>query len=164
MKGLLTTTQRSSQRGATAIEFSIVFALLFGIFWAIISYALPFFLYQTMNHAVSEAARYTIRVSPEQSDGDIVALTESELFNQQLNILPNKFKSLLITANETPVSVVTTTLDGTAYRTVNVELHYPGCSTNSQQSCFVPAINLFGVSIPNLSGFTVSAQYRLARE
>lgn len=164
MKGRLISAQHSGQHGAAAIEFSIVFALLFGVFWAIISYALPFFLYQTMNHAVSEAARYAIRISPEQSDGEIIALTESELFNQQLNILPNKFKSLLITANEAPVSVVTTTLDSTDYRTVNVELHYPGCSTSSQQSCFVPAINLLGVSIPNLSGFTVSAQYRLTRE
>jgi Flp pilus assembly protein TadG len=51
------TILRKDQSGVAAIEFSLVFALLFATFWAIISYALPLYLYPTMNQAVADTPR-----------------------------------------------------------------------------------------------------------
>lgn len=167
MKGLLTTTQRSSQRGATAIEFSIVFALLFGIFWAIISYALPFFLYQTMNHAVAEAARQVVRFeSPTESN-------VNDALNFELNrLLPSAFVNALQTPYIIEIkdeSLVVTDSDDNitsemSYQVLVIRVTYPGCNaTNLKSSCITPALNLVGTSIPNLGPYTAETKIRLSR-
>lgn len=45
------------QRGATAIEFAIVFPLFFMIFYAIISFGMIFVIQQSLTYAASEGAR-----------------------------------------------------------------------------------------------------------
>lgn len=45
------------ERGVAAIEFALVFTLVFGVFWALVSYTFPLILLQTMNRAVAEAVR-----------------------------------------------------------------------------------------------------------
>lgn len=142
------------QKGATAIEFSFVFALLFSTFWAVISYALPFFLYQVMNHATAETARYALRVDPTQSNGAIVTLVQTRL-NQELNVLPTRFKR----ADTLIQTVNIQTID--SFRTLVVTLHYPGCSTNNQAACITPALNMLGFSITNLSSFSSTSRLRL---
>lgn len=142
------------EKGATAIEFSFVFALLFSTFWAVISYALPFFLYQVMNHATAETARYALRVDPTQSNSAIVALVQARL-NQELNVLPTRFKQ----ADTLIQTVNVQTID--SFRTLVVTLRYPGCSTSNQASCITPALNLIGFSIPNLSSFSSTSRLRL---
>ena len=142
------------EKGATAIEFSFVFALLFSTFWAVISYALPFFLYQVMNHATAETARYALRVDPTQSNSAIVTLVQARL-NQELNVLPTRFKR-----SDTVIQTVNIqTID--SFRTLVVTLRYPGCSTNNRTACITPALNLLGFSIPNLSSFSSTSRLRL---
>lgn len=148
------TVLKRRQKGATAIEFSFVFALLFSTFWAVISYALPFFLYQVMNHATAETARYALRVDPEQSNAAIVTLVQTHL-GQELDVLPTRFKR----ADTLIQSVSIQTID--SFRTLVVTLSYPGCSTNNQAACITPALNLIGFSIPNLSGFSSTSRLRL---
>lgn len=143
-----------AQRGATSIEFAIVFTLLFATFWAIISYAMPFFLYQVMNHATSETARYALRIDPSQSNAQIITLTQTEL-TRQLNVLPARFKQ----ANTLTQSVTVQTLSG--YRTLVVTLTYPGCSASNRTACVTPALSLLGASIPNLPAFSSTSRLRL---
>ncbi|QRR09953.1 pilus assembly protein [Burkholderia sp. MS455] len=45
------------QRGATAVEFAIVFPLFFMIFYAIVSFGMIFVIQQSLTFAVSEGAR-----------------------------------------------------------------------------------------------------------
>lgn len=52
----------SRQRGAAAIELALVFSLLFGLVWSIISFAFPLLLIQSMNRSVTEAARVAATV------------------------------------------------------------------------------------------------------
>ncbi|MEO6698031.1 MAG: TadE/TadG family type IV pilus assembly protein [Paraperlucidibaca sp.] len=161
----MTTRQLISQRehGATAIEFSIVFALLFGVFWAIISYAMPFFLYQVMNQATAESTRYSLRIDPTLSNSAIETLVNSYLQDKPLSVLPSSFRTILNTANPSPSLISTKVISGISYRTLTVTLRYPGCSTTTQSTCIVPAINLFGVSIPKLGEFIATADVHLER-
>lgn len=59
---------RGRQRGAVAIEFALAFVLFFGIFYAIVSYAFPLLLSQSMNMAVTEGARGALAVDPQAED------------------------------------------------------------------------------------------------
>lgn len=140
------------QRGATAIEFAIVFSLLFGIFWATISYALPFFLNQVMNHAVAEGARFAVRADPDEPSYEAVLL---ELANQEilneLSVLPPKFRTNLITTVEVQ--------DVGTQRYLIVTLTYPNYSSQP----IIPVLNLPGLGpIPNLPGdLRASSRLRL---
>lgn len=145
---------KKNQFGVSAVEFSFIFGLLFTIFWAVLSYALPFFLYQVMNQATAETARYALRIDPSQSNAVIINLAQTRL-TQELNVLPPRFRR-----SDTLVSSVTVqTIDG--FRTLVVTLTYPGCSSNNKTACVVPPINLVGFSIPNLSSFSTSSRLRL---
>ncbi len=147
-------TSRHAERGATAIEFSIVFSALFAIFWAILSYAMPMLLYQVMNHATAETARFSLRIDPAQSDALIIALAKTNL-EQQIGMLPPRFRR-----TDTLIrSVSVQTIDG--FRTLMVTLTYPGCSVSHQTACVTPALNLIGISIPNLAAFSVTSRLRM---
>ncbi|WP_340675123.1 TadE/TadG family type IV pilus assembly protein [Paraperlucidibaca sp.] len=154
-------TFNTHQRGTTAIEFSFVFALLFGVFWAIVSYAMPFFLYQVMNQSVSEAARYALRVDPELTDNEIITVVNTYLVDEPLAVLPTTFKTIITTENPSPSTIATEVMNSQSYRTLTVSLNYPGCSTSAPAGCVVPALNLFGVSIPTLGAFEAQASVHL---
>ena len=142
------------QRGASAIEFSFVFGLLFTTFWAVLSYAFPFFLYQVMNQATAETSRYALRIDPSQSDAAIITLAQARL-TQELSVLPPRFRR-----SDTVVQSVTVqTID--SFRTLVVTLTYPGCSSSNKVACVVPPINLIGFSLPNLSAFSTTSRLRL---
>ncbi len=49
-------------KGAVAIEFAIIFSILFGLFYAIISYALPLMMMQAFHAAAADGARAAVRV------------------------------------------------------------------------------------------------------
>jgi hypothetical protein len=148
----MTTKQR--QRGASAIEFSFVFGLLFTTFWAVLSYAFPFFLYQVMNQATAETARYALRIDPTQSNATIITLAQTRL-TQELSVLPPRLRR-----SDTVVpSVTVQTID--TFRTLVVTLTYPGCSSSNKVACIVPPLNLIGFSLPNLSAFSTTSRLRL---
>lgn len=53
-----------SQRGATAIEFALVFPLLFMLFYSVVVYAYLFVLQESVSFAAQEAAAAAHRVDP----------------------------------------------------------------------------------------------------
>ncbi|RQR37478.1 pilus assembly protein [Burkholderia sp. Bp8994] len=55
---------RHHQRGATAVEFAIVFPLFFMIFYAIVSFGMVFVIQQSLTFAVSEGARAGLNYAP----------------------------------------------------------------------------------------------------
>lgn len=166
MRHTMKKTPRDDQNGSVAIEFSIVFALLFATFWAIISYALPFFLYQTMNHAVAEAARQVVRY--EEPTEAVVA----SVLNTELNrLLPTAFVNAL---QRQPAEIKDETLTVTdednnttselSYKVLIIKVTYPGCNASTlRSSCIVPALNLLGASIPNLGPYSAETKIRLSR-
>ncbi len=143
-------TSRRNQKGATAIEFSIVFGLLFGVFWAIISYAMPFFLLQVMNYATAEAARYAVRADPANLEANLKTLA-TEALNNRLEVLPSAFRTPLTTSIE--VVADTTTVPGTTLQELVVRLTYVNYNTHP----IVPTLTLPGIGkIPNIPGSLVA--------
>lgn len=107
------------QRGAAAIEFALVFSLLFGLFWAMVSYALPLFLLQVMNRATSEAARIAIKADPSVAgySTTVTSLANTEL-TRQLSWLPTNFSSPLTRSVTVDASnILTVRLTYTSYKT-----------------------------------------------
>lgn len=172
-----TQNTRQGQQGATAIEFSIVFALLFATFWAIISYALPFFMYQTMNHAVAEAARQIVRfdnLTPAETEAEAEAELLTQLnrflpatFVAQLELEPTVDDNLQLTGTDSsgnPTEDADGDPTGLNYRVLTIRAIYPGCNaTTLRSTCITPALNLLGASIPNLGPYTAETRIRLAR-
>ncbi len=60
----LKTQNRKKQGGVAAIEFALIFVILFTIFYALVSYTFPLLMVQAMNHAASEAARAALTADP----------------------------------------------------------------------------------------------------
>lgn len=156
----------NDQSGSVAIEFSIVFALLFAVFWAVISYALPFFLYQTMNHAVAEATRELVKYespTPTNATDELKAQLNKYLpsaFFDRLEFPVPTISSIDLTGNDEDGDPVTY-----SYKTLSIKVVYPGCNSNSlRASCITPALNLLGASIPNLGPYTAATEIRLSRD
>jgi Flp pilus assembly protein TadG len=149
----------TGQRGAVAVEFAMVFTFMFGIFWLILSYSIPFFLYQVMSHATAETARSALRIDYKvETDSQIISLATTTLTNQ-LKVLP-AYLSTEITPT-VPVSIDNTTVAG--QKVITVTLTYAGCNaTTLRSSCIITPLN-FGPlgNIPNLPAFTISARERL---
>lgn len=55
---------RAKQAGVAAIEFALLFVLFFGIFYALVSYAVTMLLQQSFTHAAAEGARAAVAVDP----------------------------------------------------------------------------------------------------
>lgn len=125
------------ERGAAAIEFAMVFSLLFGLFWAMVSYAFPLFLLQVMNRATAEAARVAIKADPSVSgySTTVNTLAGNEL-TRQLSWLPTSFSSPLTR---------TISIDGANILTVRLAY------LNYKSHPIVPALNFPGIGqIPNM--------------
>ncbi len=65
----------NKQRGVAALEFSLVFTLVFGIFWALVSYTFPLIMLQAMNRAVAEGARVGAGVNTRVDGYQALAIT-----------------------------------------------------------------------------------------
>lgn len=78
------------QRGAAAMEFAIVFVLVFAVFYAMVSYAFPLLMLQTFNTASSQSVRAAIKADPSDDDfvSNATALASAEA-TRQLAVLPN---------------------------------------------------------------------------
>jgi len=125
------------QRGAAAIEFALVFSLLFGLFWAMVSYAFPLFLLQVMNRATAEATRVAIKADPSVAgySTTVTTLANNEL-TRQLSWLPGSFSSPLTR---------TISIDGSNILTVRLTY------ANYTSHPIVPVLNLPGIGqVPNI--------------
>lgn len=84
------------QKGAAALEFSLVFIIFFAIFYGVVSYCLPLLMLQSFNQASAEAVRRAVAVNPEA--GNFIGLATAEAtaaVNQQLAWLPGSVRSNL---------------------------------------------------------------------
>ncbi len=143
------------QRGAVVIEMAFAFSILFALFWGIISYALPLFMQQVMNHATSETARYVIRLDPGVlTQAEITVLASTDL-QRRLDVLPPSFRRP--EALQQDVRWVA----GSPCASLHLELAHPGCSTDNTSSCLTPAIRLLGTSIPNIGRIEAHAEVML---
>lgn len=77
-----------AQKGVAAIEFALVFTLVFGLFWALVSYTIPLILLQSMNRASAEGARVaaTVPASTPNYDAAVTAQAIAEM-NRQMQWL-----------------------------------------------------------------------------
>ncbi|AOE87646.1 TadE/TadG family type IV pilus assembly protein [Pseudomonas sp. TCU-HL1] len=77
------------QKGAAALEFSLVFIIFFAIFYGVIGYTLPLLMLQSFNQASAEAVRRAVAVNPDASNFLALATAEANTaINQQLAWLP----------------------------------------------------------------------------
>lgn len=119
-RSCLSVSPKKQQCGAAAIEFSIVFVLVFAVFYSMVSYAFPLLMLQSFNSASAQAVRAAIKADPE-SDDFVVNATRiaNEEAIRQLSALP-----AVITSR---VSVNTNVVNGTR---VTVRIEYPNYSGN----------------------------------
>lgn len=145
---------RSSMLGAIAIETALIFPVFFGMVWSVLSYALPFFILETMHHAASEAARFATRADSQLATVQYRTKLEelaSAKAAESLGMLPTSAQERL----QTTAQVIT--IATTSY--LSVKITYPAYATNP----VIPVIVLPGFGpIPNLPGDLVAeARYRL---
>lgn len=131
------------QDGVSAIEFTLVFPALFGLFWIIISYSFPFLMLQTFNAAAAEGARTAIGVVLEPTD------TYEERVIAAVEQSSREGVDLLGSFISDRVNVTATIESGV----VNVRVIYPNYTANP----VIPVIRLpyFG-EIPRLPEDLVS--------
>lgn len=150
--------QPPDQRGAVAIEFAMIFTVLFGVFWLILAYSLPFFIYQVMSHAASESARSALHLDyTTQSDAQITAATLGVL-TTQLGVLPTAASTSILASQQISI-------DNSVpkQKILTVTVTYGGCNTTTYRStCLIPPLSIGNLgSIPNLPPFTIAARERL---
>lgn len=77
--------RKKQQRGVAVIEFALVFTLVFGVFWALVSYTIPLILLQAMNRACAEGARVAATVPASTPDYDTaVTVQATDEMNRQM--------------------------------------------------------------------------------
>lgn len=97
------------QKGAAALEFSLVFIIFFAIFYGIVSYCLPLLMLQSFNQASAEAVRRAVAVNPEAPDFLALATAEANAaIDQQLAWLPTGVRTNLPAPTVTLVNQVLT--------------------------------------------------------
>ena len=132
-----------AQKGAAAVEFAMVFTLFFGMLWAILAYAIPFFLLQVMSHASHEATRFALRADPDQGvatyHATLISLAQQRV-TQETAWLPNALRA--------PLQTTTQVVDLATQPRLLVRITYPNYSSNP----VIPALTLplLG-TIPRLS-------------
>ncbi|UXU89287.1 TadE family protein [Burkholderia sp. S-53] len=113
---------RRRQRGATAVEFAIVFPLLFVIFYGILSFGMIFTIQQSLTFAASEGARAGLSYAPSLAARMTNATTTAQNVVAWLNVgtpqvvapqcsydksTPPSLYCLSVTVNYTPQSWIT---------------------------------------------------------
>lgn len=145
------------QRGAAALEFALIFPILFVIFYAIASYGMTFMLIHAMNNAASEGARSALLVDLDAACGGNVTAACAQgavearaiaVSQSALDFLPETFAEDL---------GITAAVDGTQLLTVTVAV--PGFAENP----LIPVLTLPGIGqVPRLpADLTSVAQVQL---
>lgn len=125
------------EKGVAVIEFALVFTLIFGVFWGLVSYTFPLVLLQAMNRAVAESARVAttlptgIGTTDEYKAAVINAATEELRKQLKQGWLPVKWTNRL-----TVLTARFDTRDG--LRVLIVEAQYPNYAANP----IVPSLTL----------------------
>ncbi|WP_293780034.1 TadE/TadG family type IV pilus assembly protein [uncultured Oxalicibacterium sp.] len=91
--------KKKNQKGASAIEFALVFPLFFLIFYAIISYGMIFVAQQSLTMAAAEGARAALRHVENSSENTIEQARENNA--RQAAVGPQSVAAWLGTVNLT---------------------------------------------------------------
>ncbi|WP_293390292.1 TadE family protein [Nevskia sp.] len=98
--------------GASAIEFALVFPLLFAIIYGTVTYGYVYFLQQRINFIAQEALRAAIAVAPRSSDAAYFAAINAAVAESVISnfTLANAAVPSALTYLVAPVDVATNTL------------------------------------------------------
>lgn len=128
------------QRGAAAIEFSLIFILFFTLFYAIVAYSLAMLVMQGLTQAAEEGVRAAVAVDPLAFGDDAayvgsVQTTARARVVNALSWLPKDAHDKVVKANQIAVDVSGA---ATGPRLVTVTVTYPEYATKG----LVPTITL----------------------
>lgn len=138
-----------AEKGVAVIEFSLVFVIVFAVFWALVSYVFPLVLMQAMHRGVAEAARVAALVpvttnavhyedfddARAEYEGVVVAVVSDELQRQ--------IQGMAFPARWTQPIVANITNEPPAFSggRLLIRLRYPGYAGNP----VVPVLRLPGI-------------------
>ncbi|KDB08831.1 TadE family protein [Burkholderia sp. lig30] len=140
---------RQRQRGATAVEFAMVFPLFFLIFYAIVTFGLIFAVQQNLTLAATEGARAALNYIHEPSGSQAQALTDRA--NAARTVAQN-FTKWLPNVSVPPPASSACSYDPSMY-CVTVTVTYP-----YSQSPLIPALPLLGFVLPNTLASSATVQ------
>ena len=92
------TSLSTKEKGAAAIEFSLVFVVFFAVFYGVVSYSLPLLLMQSFNHSTAEAVRRSVALDPTVSSATYTQDVQNRalsVLSDQLSWVPTALKSSL---------------------------------------------------------------------
>lgn len=138
---------RRAQRGATAIEFALVFPMFFAIFYAIVTFSLIFVAQQSLTLATEEGARAALNYQVASSVSAAVTLRAQAACNTATNMVAPMISSAKCTTAPTACA-----FDGTM-QCIAVTLNY-----NYASSPLVPNLPLLNVILPSQLSSTATIQ------
>lgn len=129
------------QRGATAIEFALLFSIFLALFYAIVTYALLFLLQASFAHAATEGARAAIAVDPLRYENRAAYISEGvsprvrAVVGDALRWLPARARDRVLGVDNAKVEIITTS------NGINVVVRY----RNYMSDPLIPLISIPGI-------------------
>ncbi len=121
------TRDRRRERGASAIEFALVFPIFFGLIYLMISYGLLFSLQHSITEAAKESARSAVACDPTLATAaheTCVTTRARATAAASLDWLPSDLRNRILGASNGNVDVTFATNAGTG-KTVEVLVELP---------------------------------------
>jgi len=140
------------QRGASAIEFALVFPFFFGLTYAMVSYGLLFGLQHSITAAAKEAARATVACDPTVPVADHETCVTSRAratAAEALGWLPEGLRDRVLGDGNVGVQV-SFDQDAVAGKTVEVLVQLPDYSADPILPTVTLPLGLVSVSLPVL--------------
>ena len=119
------------ERGASAIEFAIVFPLFFGLIYIMVSYGLLFSLQHSITEAAKESARSAVACDPTLSTAEHETCVTNRVRSTAaaaLDWLPADLRNRILGASNANVEVTFDT--GAVGKTVEVLVQLPDYAAN----------------------------------
>ena len=138
---------RRRERGASAIEFALVFPFFFGLIYVMLNYGLLFTLQHSLPEAAKESARSTVACDPVKRENDpdgyeaCVTNRARATAAAALDWLPADLRSRILGAGNEGVQVTFDTDEVPGSWTVEVLLELPDYAA----APIFPTIELFGL-------------------
>ncbi len=140
------------QRGATAVEFAMVFPLFFLIFYAIVTFGLIFAVQQNLTLAATEGARAALNyISESKGLANPQAQALTDRANAARTVAQN-FTKWLPNVSVPPPASSPCSYDPSMY-CVTVTVTYP-----YSQSPLIPPLPLLGLVLPNTLSSSATVQ------
>ena len=140
------TVSRHGQRGATAIEFALVFPLFFAIFYAIVTFSLIFVAQQSLTLASEEGARAALNYQVASSVTSAVAARASNAASVAASMFP-----AMISRGAS--SVAASASCGASMQCITVTVSYDYATYP-----LVPTLPLLGMALPRQLSSSATVQ------